>query len=134
MIRSACIRVAAIAAVALGGCARTLLAQTPTNMDSAAARAALGRVLFGGKGLCFSCHGKAGEGILGPTTRLAGRPLVHAKATVSDIAALIKAGVDSTRSTSGQVMPPRGGSRLSDAEVELVAAYVLELQGKEKKP
>jgi len=105
-----------------------LEAQTATVADSVAEHAARGRLLFEGKGLCFSCHGKNGEGVLGPNTRLAGRPLVHAKPTVAAVAALIKSGVDSAHSTSGQAMPPRGGSRLSDADVDAVAQYVLELQ------
>ena len=89
-------------------------------------------MLFEGKGLCFSCHGKNGEGMLGPNTRLAGRPLVHAKPTVAAVAELIKTGVDSAHSTSGQAMPARGGSRLSDADVDAVAQYVLELQSRKK--
>jgi mono/diheme cytochrome c family protein len=107
-------------------------AQTAPNADSVAERAARGRLLFEGKGLCFSCHGKDGEGVLGPNTRLAGRPLVHAQPTVAAVAALIKSGVDSAHSTSGQVMPARGGSRLSDADVDAVAQYVLELQERKK--
>jgi mono/diheme cytochrome c family protein len=100
--------------------------------DSAAARAARGRILFEGKGLCFSCHGKDGEGLLGPTTKLAGRPLVHAKPTLVSIAALVTSGVDSAHSTSGQVMPPKGGSRLTDSEIQAVAEYVLQLQAGKK--
>jgi mono/diheme cytochrome c family protein len=107
-------------------------AQTAIVGDSVSERAARGRSLFEGKGLCFSCHGKDGEGMLGPTTRLAGRPLVHAKPTVASVAALIKSGVDSAHSTSGQVMPARGGSRLSDADVDAVAQYVLDLQTRKK--
>lgn len=93
---------------------------------------ARGKKLFESKGLCFTCHGQGGEGLLGPTTRLAGRPLVHTKPTVADISALIRAGIPATSSTSGQVMPPRGGSRLTDAEVELVATYVKDLNGRKK--
>jgi len=107
-------------------------AQTATVGDSVTERAARGRLLFEGKGLCFSCHGKAGEGMLGPTTRLAGRPLVHTKPTLAAIAELIKSGVDSAHSTSGQVMPARGGSRLSDSDVDAVAQYVLELETRKK--
>ena len=102
-------------------------AQTSTPADSTAL-IALGRTIFQGRGLCFSCHGKTGDGVLGPTTRLAGRPLAHTKATIPDLVALIKAGVDSVHSTSGKVMPPRGGSRISDEQVEAVAWYVLQLQ------
>ena len=111
---------------------RAVAQSTSPDADSAAARAARGRVLFEGKGLCFSCHGKEGDGLLGPTTRLAGRALVHAKPTLASIAALVTAGVDSAHSTSGKVMPPRGGSRLSDAEILAVAQYVLQLQAGKK--
>ncbi|MGH7594524.1 MAG: c-type cytochrome [Gemmatimonadales bacterium] len=110
------------------GFARPAVGQTAPSVDSAAERATRGRALFEGKGLCFSCHGKDGAGVLGPSTRLAGRALVHTKATLADVAALIKSGVDSAHSVSGQVMPPRGGSRLTDAQVDAVAQYVLELQ------
>jgi mono/diheme cytochrome c family protein len=106
----------------------SLPGQTSPAADSAAARVALGRKLFEGKGLCFSCHGKAGEGVLGPSTRLAGRKLVHVKAVLADVAGLIEAGVDSAHSSIGQPMPPKGGSRLTANEVQAVAAYVLELQ------
>jgi mono/diheme cytochrome c family protein len=104
-----------------------LRAQDSAAPDTAAL-IALGRTIFEGRGLCFSCHGKTGDGVLGPTTRLAGRPLTHTKPTIPDLVALIKLGVDSAHSTSGQVMPPRGGSRISDDQVEAVAWYVLELQ------
>jgi len=109
-----------------------LAGQTPGLVDSTAERIVLGRKLFEGKGLCFSCHGKNGEGILAPSTRLAGRALTHIKPTVAEVVALIKAGVDSAKSSTGVVMPARGGSRLTDSEVEAVAWYVLELQKREK--
>jgi mono/diheme cytochrome c family protein len=93
---------------------------------------ALGRKLFEGKGLCFSCHGKNGEGLIAPSTRLVGRIMIHTKATVADVAALIKVGVDSAHSTTGVAMPARGGSRLTDKEVDAVAWYVLDLIKREK--
>jgi mono/diheme cytochrome c family protein len=102
--------------------------------DSSAVRLARGKQLYEGKGLCFSCHGKEGEGVLAPGTRLAGHPFTDTKETVADVVALIKAGVDSAHSASHQIMPPRGGSRLTDAEVELVAAYVLELRKRATTP
>ena len=98
-----------------------------TPPDSAAI--AQGRKLFESKGLCFTCHGKAGEGLLGPTTRLAGRPFTHTKGRIEELAELVRTGVPAEKSTSGQVMPPRGGSRLTDREVDLVAAYVQALNG-----
>jgi mono/diheme cytochrome c family protein len=98
--------------------------------DSIAAKVARGKALFHGKGLCFSCHGKEGEGLLAPSTRLVGRTLVHTKPTLADLVTLIKTGVDSAKSSIPQGMPERGGSRLSDVEVEAVAWYVLDLQKK----
>lgn len=96
--------------------------------DSVAITLAQGKRLFEGKGLCFSCHGSQGEGVLGPTTRLAADKVwIHVKGTQTDVTALIRQGIESEKSQSGTAMPARGGSRLTDAEVELVAAYVLEL-------
>ena len=125
-------RIGALAILLLG--ARAAASQSATAGDSIARQIELGKYLFHGKGLCFSCHGKEGDGVLGPTTKLAGRPLVHAKPTIPEVVALIKAGVDSAHSSLGQPMPARGGSRLTDSEVEAVARYVLELQKKSAKP
>lgn len=95
--------------------------------DSTAAVLARGKRVFEGRGLCFSCHGKAGEGLLGPTTALAEGKWIHTGGKRDNIVALIKSGIDAEHSKSGTVMPPRGGSRLTDAEVDAVAAYVLTL-------
>ena len=123
----------AAALAALAAPAQRATAQAAATPDSAAIRLAKGMTLFRGKGLCFSCHGKEGEGVLAPSTRLAGRPLVHTKPNVPDVVALIKIGVDSAHSTIGQPMPARGGSRLTDTEVEAVAWYVMELQKKKSR-
>ncbi len=85
---------------------------------------ALGRKLFESKGLCFSCHGKSGDGLLGPTTKLVGRKFTHTKGTVAELVELIKSGIAADQSASKQAMPPRGGSRITDPELKAVAAYV----------
>jgi mono/diheme cytochrome c family protein len=108
------------------------VAQAP--VADSAARVESGRAIFEGRGLCFSCHGKAGDGVLGPTTSLVGRPLTHTRPTAPEIAALIRTGVDSAHSTSGQIMPARGGSRINDADVDAVATYILVLRQKAIKP
>ncbi|MES2123515.1 MAG: cytochrome c [Gemmatimonadota bacterium] len=118
----------ALSAALLSALALPIPARAQTPPDSSAVRIAQGKRLFESKGLCFSCHGKAGEGQLGPTTRLdAGKVWIHTKGSQAEIIQLIKSGIESEKSQSGTAMPPRGGSRLTDAEVELVAAYVLEL-------
>lgn len=106
--------------------ATPLGAQQPA-LDSAKVKA--GKALFEGRGLCFSCHGMEGEGMLGPTTRLNAtkEKWLHHDGTLAGVVALIKSGVDESRSSSGQIMPPLGGARLSDAQVEQVAHYVLHL-------
>lgn len=103
-----------------------LSAQVP---DSTAALLALGKRTFEGKGLCFTCHGKGGEGVLtvSKNTILADGKWLHSKGTQPELVAIIKSGFDAKTSKSGVVMPARGGSRISDREVEAVAAYVVEL-------
>lgn len=109
-----------------------LLAAAPLaaqgGADSTAARLAAGKRIFEGKGLCWSCHGKAGEGALGPTTALVGKAWLHSKGTLPEIVALVKSGLDAEKTKVGSAMPPKGGSRITDAEVEQVAAYVLSLR------
>lgn len=90
-----------------------------------AASVAAGKAIFEGRGLCFSCHGLKGEGMLGPTTKLdSTKTWLHHDGSLAGIAALIKAGVDGNKSKSGQEMPPTGGARLTDEQVNQVAAYV----------
>ncbi len=93
------------------------------------ATVAAGKRIFEGRGVCFSCHGMNGEGMLGPTTVLnaAKTKWLHHDGTLEGIIALIKTGVDAEHSVSGQVMAPRAGVRLTDAQVAQVAAYVLTL-------
>jgi mono/diheme cytochrome c family protein len=105
-------------------------AQAQAPVDSA--MVAAGQRLFEGRGLCATCHGKQGEGILGPTLRLNGekKDWLHTDGSPAAIAALIKAGLDASVTKSGISMPPRGGARLTDAQVEQVTAYVLTLHSK----
>ena len=106
-----------------------LAAQAP---DSSAALLALGKRTFEGRGLCFSCHGKAGEGMpaVSKNTILADGKWLHSKGTQPELVAIIKVGFDAKTSKSGVVMPARGGSRISDREVEAVALYVVDLARK----
>jgi len=119
-------------ALALAVLPATARAQAPTD----AATIAAGQRLFEGRGLCATCHGKQGEGILGPTLRLDGekKGWLHTDGSPAAIAALIKAGIDASASKSGISMPPRGGARLTDVQVEQVTAYVLTLHTKKPTP
>lgn len=118
--------VAILTAIVMMAAPRALVSQTRPQVlvpvDST--QLALGRKLFESKGLCFSCHGKKGEGLLGPSTKLAGRKFTHTKGSVAELVALIKSGITADQSVSKQVMPARGGSRVTDHEVLALAAYV----------
>lgn len=102
-------------------------AQAPAKSDSA--MIAAGKALFEGRGLCATCHGKQGEGLLGPTLQLNGGKAkwLHTDGSAAAIVALIKSGLDASDTKLGMSMPPRGGARLTDAQVDQVAAYVLAL-------
>ncbi len=109
--------------------AMPLAAQRAASATPDSATIAAGKLLFEGRGICFTCHGMQGEGMLGPTTVLnANKPKwLHHDGTLKAIIALIKSGVDADHSVSGQVMAPGGGGRLTDAQIAQVAAYVMVL-------
>lgn len=81
-----------------------------------------GAKLFQGQGLCFSCHGQRGTGGLGPN--LTDAAWLHSKGSYDELVHQITTGVPAKQSTSGIIMPPKGGSSLSEAQVKAVAAYV----------
>lgn len=110
----------------------TVVGQAP---DTAAAKLALGKRTFEGRGLCFSCHGMTGEGVpaVSVNTILSDGKWLHSKGTHPELVSLIVAGIDAKKSKSGVVMPARGGSRMSDREVDAVAAYVVQLAKRPKK-
>jgi mono/diheme cytochrome c family protein len=118
------------------GAASPIVAQqvaSPQAPDSATVAA--GKQLFEGRGLCFSCHGVDGEGVLGPTTRLdGGKEWLHHDGSLTGIATLIKTGVDGDKSKSGNIMPPLGGAGLNDRQVAQVAAYVWTLHRRKPAP
>lgn len=105
----------------------------PAPADSATL--AEGRRLYEGRGLCAGCHGMTGEGILGPTLRLdAGKPTwIHFDGTLAGAITLITRGIPAGSTTATAEMPPRGGARLTDAQVAAVAAYVLDLHQRKPK-
>lgn len=112
-------------AVAL--CATPVAAQQPSPPDSATIAA--GKAIYEGRGLCYSCHGMNGEGMLGPTTRLNGGKAdwLHHDGSLAGLVAVIRSGIDGDKSKSGNIMPPLGGARLNDRQVQQVAAYVWSL-------
>jgi mono/diheme cytochrome c family protein len=106
-----------------------------TSSKGAASGAALspeliaqGDKIFHGAGNCYACHGTNAQGSVGPN--LTDAEWIHSKGTYEDIVAQVTKGVPKEESKSGIVMPPKGGSTISDDEVKAVAAYVYSLSHK----
>ncbi|HEV7365442.1 MAG TPA: c-type cytochrome [Gemmatimonadales bacterium] len=89
---------------------------------------AQGDKIFHGAGNCYACHGGNAEGLVGPN--LTDAEWIHSKGTLDDITAQVIHGVTKEESKSGIVMPPKGGSTISDDDVKAVAAYVYSLSHK----
>jgi mono/diheme cytochrome c family protein len=112
-------------------------ASTPKDTSSKAAAGgaaitpeliAQGDKIFHGPGNCYACHGTNAQGSVGPN--LTDAEWIHSKGTYEDIVAQVMKGVPKEESKSGIVMPPRGGSTISDDDVKAVAAYVYSLSHK----
>lgn len=86
-----------------------------------------GESIFQGAGLCSACHGQDAKGLPSLGADLTDQKWLHSKGTYDDIVKQIMAGVTPEQSTSGTMMPPKGGSSLTDAQVKVVAAYVWSL-------
>ena len=83
--------------------------------------------VFGGAGICMACHGPQGRGTLtGPD--LTDSLWLHSDGAYDAIVALIKTGVPAEQSKTGKVMPPKGGSAITEADLRAVAAYVWSLR------
>ncbi len=102
-------------------------AQAPDSLPPAVRAAMIerGRAVFSGPGACFACHGSDARGALGPS--LADSVWLHSDGSYEAIIQQVQQGVPAAQSKSGVVMPPRGGTQLSDQDVRAVAAYVWSL-------
>jgi mono/diheme cytochrome c family protein len=112
-------------------------ASPPKDSSAAAAPApagitpeliAQGDKVFHGPGNCYACHGSNAQGSVGPN--LTDAEWIHSKGSYEEIVAQVIKGVPKEESKSGIVMPPRGGSTISDDDVKAVAAYVYSLSHK----
>ncbi|MEP6574199.1 MAG: c-type cytochrome [Gemmatimonadota bacterium] len=102
-------------------------AAAQTEMPAGVTQAAIdkGNDIFHKTGLCYACHGSEGKGLVGPN--LTDDVWLHSKGSYEEIVAQVMKGVPKEESKSGVVMPPRGGSSISDDDVKAVAAYVWSL-------
>jgi len=83
-----------------------------------------GQQIFAGAGICVACHGPDATGATGPD-------LTDAEWLIGDgeydqLVAQILEGVSAAEATNplGAIMPPRGGSAITETQVRSVAAYI----------
>ena len=106
--------------------AHPAVAQAPAGVTPAAITQ--GDSIFHGKGNCYACHGSNAQGTVGPN--LTDSEWLHSDGSYDAIVKQVTTGVPKEESKSGIVMPPRGGSTITDDEVKAVAAYVYSLSHK----
>ncbi len=111
---------AAALAVAGRASAQAPAARPAGVTDSAIAR---GRAVFDGPANCTSCHGRRGEG--SPRApALNDAKWIKGSGTYAEILERVVHGMPRRESSTGQPMPMRGWSPVSDDDVRAVAAYV----------
>lgn len=110
------------------GAAGSAAAQTAAPAGVTPEAIAKGDSIYHKTGLCYACHGANGEGTVGPN--LTDAEWIHGDGSYDMIVATVTAGVPKEKAKSGIVMPPKGGSTITDDEVKAVAAYVYSLSHK----
>jgi mono/diheme cytochrome c family protein len=86
-----------------------------------------GKRPYAAAGLCFACHGPEAKGVQGMGADLTDSNWAHSDGSFDGILRTITQGVTAEKSTNGVVMPPKGGSQLTDAQVRAVGAYIWSL-------
>jgi mono/diheme cytochrome c family protein len=132
-------RVTSILTASVTACG--ILATNPSHLPAQAAQDSLpagvtaqmisqGAGLFKGAGLCVACHGPDGKGVPNLGANLTDAEWLHSNGSYEAILATIRTGVPADKSSTGSVMPPKGGSSLNEAQLKAVAAYVWSLSRK----
>ena len=79
-------------------------------------------------GSCYACHGSKGKGS-GVAPRLDDSEWLNGDGSLESIATIVREGVPTPKKSSSP-MPPMGGAKLTDEQVNAVAAYVFSLSNK----
>ncbi len=88
-----------------------------------------GKEIYSGAGLCYTCHGAMGEGVPNLGADLTDDEWLHSDGSFEGIVTIVIDGVDTSASSTGTPMPPKGGSGITDDQSRAVSAYVLTLKG-----
>lgn len=83
-----------------------------------------GEALYGGAGICMTCHAPDGSGVPNLGADLTDDEWTHSDGGYEEIVVSIMEGVTADASTSGVPMPAKGGTSITDDQVRAVAAYV----------
>jgi len=83
-----------------------------------------GKAVYGGAGICSSCHGPAGAGIPSLGADLTDSEWLHSDGSYDGVVKSVMEGVTAQASSSGVPMPAKGGTNISDDDAKAVAAYV----------
>jgi mono/diheme cytochrome c family protein len=83
-----------------------------------------GKAVYGGAGICSSCHGPAGAGIPSLGADLTDSEWLHSDGSYEGMVKTVMEGVTAQASSSGVPMPAKGGTNISDDDVKAVSAYV----------
>jgi mono/diheme cytochrome c family protein len=86
-----------------------------------------GKTIYNGAGICMSCHGGSGEGIPNLGADLTDEEWLHSDGSYDGISETVMNGVTAQESSTGVPMPAKGGTAITDDQVEAVAAYVWSL-------
>lgn len=122
-----------VAVLALAGAARAQAAPGALPPGVTAQMVKEGETLFKGAGLCSACHGPDAKGVPSLGANLTDAEWVHSKGGYDEIVKQIMTGVTADKSKTGVVMPPKGGTTITDAQVKAIAAYVWTLSHPAKK-
>lgn len=93
---------------------------------------ALGKTLYSKDAGCAPCHGKGAKGVPGMTSDLTDGEWTHAEpGTYEALVAVITTGL-SKQQTGKFAMPSKDVKKLSDEQVDALAAYLLSLNQKDE--
>jgi cbb3-type cytochrome c oxidase subunit III len=112
----------------VGAVVGPVAAQATGGAAPSSALIAKGDTVFHKTGLCYACHGTNAEGTVGPN--LTDGEWIHGDGSIEMIVATVTSGIPKEKSQSGIVMPPKGGSSISEEDITAVAAYVYSLSHK----
>lgn len=83
-----------------------------------------GEGYFKSIGLCFACHGMDAKGIPGVGANLTDTEWYHGDGTFEYLVRQILEGVSPSDSRTGVMMPPKGGSQITEEQARAIAGYV----------